>query len=190
MIFSRLTVVLLALLPALSGIVINALKKGADAEILHTRDENTLRLFRLTYPLVLVLSVLIFLSGIGARPFPGFIVMVGALLFVIGFVVRWTAVISLGKAFTVRVVILKQQRLKTDGIYSLVRHPSYTGLLMYYTGLGCIMQNWISLLLLVLVPLFVILYRIRLEERVLTDHFGAAYLDYSRRTWRLIPFVY
>lgn len=190
MIYSRLSVVLIALLPALSGIIINALKKGKDSEILQARDGNTLRLFRMAYPLVLLLSILIFLSGIGAQPFPDFIVIVGVLLFAIGFVVRWIAIISLGKAFTVRVVILKQQQLKTDGIYSLVRHPSYTGLLMYYTGLGCLMQNWVCLLLLLLIPLLVVLYRIRLEEQVLTDHFGVAYIDYTRRTWRLIPFVY
>jgi protein-S-isoprenylcysteine O-methyltransferase Ste14 len=42
-------------------------------------------------------------------------------------------------------------------------------------------QPWLLLLLVVLIPMQ--LYRVRKEERVLTEKFGAAYLDYKRQTW-------
>ncbi|HKC35820.1 MAG TPA: isoprenylcysteine carboxylmethyltransferase family protein, partial [Chitinophagaceae bacterium] len=80
--------------------------------------------------------------------------------------------------------------LKTDGIYKKIRHPSYTGFLMYYIGLGLIMQNWICLLLLTLVPFLVVLIRIKHEELVLNRHFGDQYKSYTQNTWKLFPYVF
>ena len=107
-----------------------------------------------------------------------------------GLALRWAAVLSLGSAFTVQIAILTNHSLKTDGVYKYIRHPSYTGLLLYYLGLGLAMQNWLCLLLLVAGPLIAVLNRIRLEENVLRGHFGEAYSDYVSRTGKLIPFIY
>ena len=47
-----------------------------------------------------------------------------------GIVIRWTAIFTLGKAFSANVAIREDQKLKQSGLYRLVRHPSYSGLLL------------------------------------------------------------
>jgi len=85
---------------------------------------------------------------------------------------------------------MKDQQLIKNGIYKLVRHPSYSGLLLYYLGLGLIMHNYISLSILIIGPLFAVAMRIRKEEQFLEDHFGEDYRLYRMTSHRLIPFIY
>ena len=75
------------------------------------------------------------------------------------------------------------------GPYRLIRHPSYTGLLITLLGLGFIYANWLSLLVLMGCSLLGLSYRIHVEEHVLKAHLGERYQEYMRRTKRLIPFV-
>ena len=87
--------------------------------------------------------------------------------------------IQLGRAFSVRA---KATTLVTSGIYSRIRNPIYIfGALMLAGFILWANQPWLLLLLVVLIPMQ--LYRVRKEERVLTEKFGAAYLDYKRQTW-------
>jgi protein-S-isoprenylcysteine O-methyltransferase Ste14 len=106
-----------------------------------------------------------------------------------GFVIRWASVIQLKRGFTVDVSISKSHELKTDGLYRTVRHPSYFGLLLIMTGEAISMVSLISFVCVVLPVSLAIMYRISLEEKILKDHFGEAYTDYSRRTKRIIPFL-
>jgi protein-S-isoprenylcysteine O-methyltransferase Ste14 len=118
------------------------------------------------------------------------IAIFGIALALPGFVIRWASVIQLKREFTVDVSISKSHELKTDGLYSIVRHPSYSGLLMLMTGLAISMVSIISLACVVVPVSLAIMYRIGLEEKILKDHFGEAYNDYSRRTKRIIPFLF
>jgi protein-S-isoprenylcysteine O-methyltransferase Ste14 len=71
-----------------------------------------------------------------------------------------------------------------------MRHPSYTGMLIIFTAVGLYERNWVSLAVLIIFPTAALLYRIQVEERALTEAFGHAYIEYQRRTRRLIPLVY
>jgi protein-S-isoprenylcysteine O-methyltransferase Ste14 len=173
-----------------SGFLINFIKKEGGTGIIFEQDAKTLLLFRSIIPAVLIVSVFIYFSRFGQyEPFT-IIFLLGYLLIITGLIVRWIAVLSLGKAFTVKVSILKDQSLKTDGIYKKIRHPSYTGFLMYYLGLGLIMQNWICLSILTIAPLVVVLLRIKQEELVLSGHFGDQYKAYTQKTWKLFPYLF
>jgi len=87
--------------------------------------------------------------------------------------------IELGRAFSVQA---KATTLVTTGVYSRIRNPIYFfGAL---TILGIIIwtgRPWLLLAFAVLIPLQVV--RSRKEGRVLTEKFGAAYLDYKQKTW-------
>ncbi len=111
-------------------------------------------------------------------------------LILAGLAIRWAAILMLGRAFSTNVAIRKTQRLKTDGLYRWVRHPSYTGMVFTFVGLGLDMRRWVSLAVVLLFPMVALLYRIHVEERALTEAFGSEYAEYSRRTRRLIPGVY
>ena len=185
-----ISVISTALAISVSGFLINFIKSKGGTDIKFEQDGITLLIFRSVIPSVLIASLLIFFSQSGKFEQPRIFFYIGLFLVLTGLMVRWIAVMSLGKAFTLKVTILKNQNLKTDGIYKKIRHPSYTGFLMYYLGLGLIMENWICLLILTIVPFLVVLKRIKLEELVLNNHFGDQYKSYALKTWKLVPYVF
>jgi len=107
-----------------------------------------------------------------------------------GTAVRWAAIFTLKSYFTVNVSILEGQRIVRHGVYRVIRHPSYTGLLLRYLGFGLAFANWLSAALIFLPLCAATLYRIRVEEVALRERFGEEYLSYARATKRLIPGVY
>jgi protein-S-isoprenylcysteine O-methyltransferase Ste14 len=111
-----------------------------------------------------------------------------ALLFV-GSIVRLWPVFVLGRRFSGLVAIQMDHKLVTTGIYRHVRNPSYLGLLVASLGWALVFRAGLGILIAALsfIPL---LARIRSEERLLAEHFGAEYESYRERTWRLLPGVY
>jgi protein-S-isoprenylcysteine O-methyltransferase Ste14 len=107
-----------------------------------------------------------------------------------GLVVRWASIWSLGRAFSVNVAIHADQKLYRGGLFGLVRHPSYTGMMIIFVAVGMRLENWAALAMVVIGPLAALLYRIHVEEAALGRAFGADYEDYSRSTKRLIPGIY
>ena len=103
---------------------------------------------------------------------------------------RFISVFTLGKMFTVDVTIRENHQIKTDGVYRYIRHPSYTGSLLSFTGLGLNWNNWLSLITLFVLITISFIYRIRVEEKLLTGQFGSKYLDYMKKTYRLLPWIY
>jgi protein-S-isoprenylcysteine O-methyltransferase len=114
----------------------------------------------------------------------------GVLLFAAGLIFRWWAIVTLGRFFTVDVVIEKDHELVDRGPFRWVRHPSYTGVLLAFVGFSLTLRNW-GAILVVLVPIFIaFLRRMRVEESALTEALGDRYGAYIRRTKRLVPGVY
>jgi protein-S-isoprenylcysteine O-methyltransferase Ste14 len=124
--------------------------------------------------------------------FPGFheLRLVAVLLMVAGLALRWTAFISLGKAFSANVAIRDTQALNRSGLYGLVRHPSYSGLLLIFLAIALAEKNWLSAAIVFIFPAAALLYRIHVEEAALHEAFGVQYVEYSRATKRLIPGIY
>jgi protein-S-isoprenylcysteine O-methyltransferase Ste14 len=117
--------------------------------------------------------------------------MVAAMLVLIaGVAFRWTAILSLGKAFSSNVAIRPTQAIYRGGLYRFLRHPSYTGLLLAFLAIGISERNWIAFLAILLPTTAALLYRIHVEEAALNEAFGAQYAAYSRQTKRLIPGIY
>jgi protein-S-isoprenylcysteine O-methyltransferase Ste14 len=111
-------------------------------------------------------------------------------LMVAGLIVRWTAILSLGNAFSVNVAIRDAQKLNRSGLYRFARHPSYSGMILMFLALGLTQSNWWACLCLLLPVTAALLYRIHVEEVALNEAFGGEYADYSRETKRLIPGIY
>jgi protein-S-isoprenylcysteine O-methyltransferase Ste14 len=114
----------------------------------------------------------------------------GVILFVTGLFLRWWAIITLGRFFTVDVTIEKDHELVERGPFRLVRHPSYTGVLLAFVGFALTLRNWAALLI-ILVPIFAaFIRRMNVEEEALSRALGSRYADYMSRTKRLVPFMY
>jgi protein-S-isoprenylcysteine O-methyltransferase Ste14 len=115
---------------------------------------------------------------------------VGVALIGLGIALRQWAVWTLGRYFTVVIRVTADQSVIEKGPYRWVRHPSYTGLLLTLLGLGAALSNWFSVLALVILPVFGIVYRIRVEERELLRRLGESYRRYAARRKRLVPGIW
>ncbi len=114
----------------------------------------------------------------------------GVVLFVAGGALQLWPVFVLGRRFSGLVAIPPGHTLQISGVYRIIRHPSYLGLLVSTLGWALAFRSAIGVILtaLMIVPL---LARIRSEEAMLQSEFGAEYDAYRARTeWRLIPGIY
>jgi protein-S-isoprenylcysteine O-methyltransferase Ste14 len=113
----------------------------------------------------------------------------GVVLFAAGGTLRIWPVFVLGRRFSGLVAIQPGHTLVTTGVYGMIRHPSYLGLLVSSLGWVLAFRSGVGVMLTVLLipPL---LARINSEERLLQTQFGREYETYRNRTWRLIPWLY
>ncbi len=115
---------------------------------------------------------------------------IGLALICVSIILRLVIISTLGIFFTVDVTIKQDHKLKKDGYYKYVRHPSYSASLLSFIGFGISLNNWISLVVVIVLVVTAFLIRIRIEEKTLIGHFGSEYLDYMEKTKRLIPFIF
>jgi protein-S-isoprenylcysteine O-methyltransferase Ste14 len=122
------------------------------------------------------------IDGDGAR-------WIGLALLAMGSLVRLWPVFVLGRRFSGLAAIQRDHELVTTGIYRYVRNPSYLGMLETSVGWALLFRAGVGILITALsvIPLVA---RIRSEERLLGEHFGAEYESYRAHTWRLLPGIY
>lgn len=104
-----------------------------------------------------------------------------------GLILRWTAIVTLGRYFTSNVAIQEGHTILKRGVYRYWRHPSYTGLWLAFVGLAIHFRNWWSLIIVIVPITTAMLYRIRVEEAALLETFGQDYEEYRKATGLLVP---
>jgi protein-S-isoprenylcysteine O-methyltransferase Ste14 len=127
---------------------------------------------------------------------PGLIV-VRYVVFILGLVaiiggsaLRQWAVSTLGASFTFDVRVASDQRVVTGGPYRFLRHPSYTGLIVSYIGLGLAFGNWVCVAILAILPTAGLVYRIHVEESALREKLGQDYVQFAAGRKRLVPGIW
>jgi protein-S-isoprenylcysteine O-methyltransferase Ste14 len=113
----------------------------------------------------------------------------GLLMMFLGSLLRRYCWRTLGEYFTGDVRAKPDQTVITSGPYRLVRHPSYTGGMMIFIGLGLALGSWFSLALLTIATIATYSYRVAVEERALLDAIGEPYSSYMKERKRFIPYV-
>ncbi len=153
-------------------------------------DKNSLRFIWIT--IALSISIGVFIAFNIAAPIirVNYFGYFGLLVIVSGVVIRFVAVYILGKFFTVDLAIDNNHKLVKKGSYKYIRHPSYTGSLLSFLGLGLSLNNWLSLAVIFIPVLISFIYRINVEEKLLLQQKDLEYKDYKNQTKRLIPFIY
>jgi protein-S-isoprenylcysteine O-methyltransferase Ste14 len=189
-----LYIVLLILIPAIwiafeIGLVIRDNSRGKGKT---TSDKGT-RYFNFIAITVGITAAAI-LNGFSKFFFPGgrttTVFLIGIAIMLIGMTLRYWAVILLGASFRTTIETDRDQKVISAGPYKLIRHPSYSGWLLICCGYGIALQNWLSLLVAVLLPLAALLYRIHVEEKALVSSLGSEYVEYQKRTKKLFPWVW
>jgi protein-S-isoprenylcysteine O-methyltransferase Ste14 len=107
-----------------------------------------------------------------------------------GLCLRQWAILVLGRFFTVDVRVHSNQVVVARGPYRWVRHPSYSGLIVFFVGVGLALSDWASLIVLALLPTAGLLVRIGSEERALLAALGEEYRRYAAARRRLFPGVW
>ena len=115
---------------------------------------------------------------------------IGAFLSVVGLVIRITSILTLKQHFTYTVTEIEDHELIETGLYKIIRHPGYLGQVIIFAGAATSLSNWLSIVFMLIPVLCGYLYRIRVEERFMIRQLGPKYLEYQKRTWRLIPWIY
>lgn len=118
-------------------------------------------------------------TGLWAPPLGWLLVLFG-----LGFAC-WARV-TLGRNWSGTVQLKQDHELIVAGPYRIVRHPIYTGMLLGVLGTVLAIGEPICLL----APLLIgggFWFKLRHEEAWMRERFGAAYVDYMRRTKALIP---
>ena len=134
---------------------------------------------------------------------------IGAIVCVLGCVLRLWSYQILDNLFTFDLAIRKNHKIVKTGPYRMVRHPSYTGMMMASLGfhmfhfspntiqaldlyLGSIGSWFIMIWVIASVVLSVYFFVIRIpkEEKMMQNEFKESWNLYVKDTWKLIPFVY
>lgn len=159
---------------------------SSGAPTTRTRRDWTHWMVVVPYYASLVAPVLEIASG-AAAPTP-YGMIVGGTCIALAAGLRWVGVTTLGRSFSAAVEVHDGHLLVDRGIYSVIRHPLYLGLVLLYVGLPLFAGARLSWLATAL-GLIGIVVRILVEERWLAEHL-AGYSDYMRRTKRLLPVVW
>jgi protein-S-isoprenylcysteine O-methyltransferase Ste14 len=111
----------------------------------------------------------------------------GAAVLALGLYVLHRSHRDLGTNWSNTLELKRDHALVTRGIYAQLRHPMYLALLLHGAGQALVVPNWLA------GPAFLVPFaalvatRLRAEERMMRDAFGAAYDAYAAKTPRLIP---
>jgi protein-S-isoprenylcysteine O-methyltransferase Ste14 len=127
------------------------------------------------------------LPGAAISPGRWPVFVVGLVLMWAGIVIRQWAVTLLGRFFTVDVRVQSGQAVVDRGPYRWVRHPSYSGMIITFVGMGLALGNWVSLAVLLVVPTAGLIVRIHIEERALYEALGEPYRRFAAGRRRLFP---
>jgi len=118
-----------------------------------------------------------------------YLYLVGMSTFLLAFLGRILTLRKIGDSYTQFIEPVPGAPLVTSGIYSIIRHPLYMLFGVEIVGFVIIRFNYISLAALI-IDIITTLYRVRKEEILLYNRFGEEFVNYQKRTKKLIPFVY
>jgi protein-S-isoprenylcysteine O-methyltransferase Ste14 len=165
-------------------------KRAKNSAVKNNRDSQSLLILWVTIGLCMSIGPVIAGYQIWTFHDAGTTAAIGMGIFIIGFIIRWIAIIQLGKMFTVNVVIADKHELKTTGLYKIVRHPSYSGLLLIIAGLATCTNSLLAIIVVFVPSLLALNYRINIEEKALTGEFGEQYIAYKAKVNKLVPGIY
>jgi len=185
-VIEKILAVVVLLFPA-SEIILAVVKRSRDRAV-HNEDKGSIHVLWVSIASGTALALVLRTIHWARIPGPGSVrLLVALLLLLAGLAVRWAAILTLGRLFTVDVAILTEHRVVRTGPYRFVRHPSYTGLLMALLGLGLYFGSWLSIIAMMIPITLAVVNRVEKEEAALMASLGPEYASYCAHTKRFIP---
>lgn len=171
------------------------LRKGDKALSLKAglSDKGSSKLLMLTGTLTIASLLIAPLLNTKGWGFLGNIIpinWIGIAMMIAGLTLRYLAAKTLGEFYTRTLLVTPEQQIIAQGIYKIIRHPGYLGVLLGSMGGGLATSNWMVIVTILVTKFIGLGYRIYSEEEMLKTAFGDKYTAYMKNTWRLIPFIY
>lgn len=139
---------------------------------------------------LLLLAPVLNINGWGFLGTGAGINWIGILLMISGLTLRYLAAKTLGEFYTRTLLVTPEQQVIKQGVYKVVRHPGYLGILIASVGAGLATANWIVVVTIIMTKFIGLSYRIYSEEAMLKVALGDNYRAYMENTSRLIPFIF
>ena len=159
-------------------------------EISKSGDKGSVWLLTILISIGFWLSFIIASTKIGRIYHWNTFFLIGSCLVITGLIIRVISIFKLKQQFTYTVTKIENHELIETGLYKIIRHPGYLGQLIIFLGISASLSNWISIILMIIPVLLGYLNRINIEEKFMIEQLGQKYLDYQKRTKRLIPAIY
>ena len=159
-------------------------------EISESGDKGSIWILVLSISIGYWLSFMLASTRIGRLYSWNTLFIIGSALVLIGLIIRVTSILALKKQFTYTVTKVDNHELIEIGLYKIIRHPGYLGQLIIFLGIATALSNWLSVLLMIIPVFGGYLNRINVEEKFMTSQMGQPYVDYKKRTKRLIPGIF
>ena len=166
------------------------LRNRNKSRVTSSGDKGSLWLLYGLITLGYVLSFAIGMTKIGRIHYWNTFFAIGAILVVIGLIIRITSIMTLRQYFTYSVANVEDHKLIETGLYKNIRHPGYLGQLLIFLGISISISNWLSIPLMMIPIMIGYIYRMNVEERFMVEQLGEKYLNYQKHTRRIIPLVY
>ena len=119
---------------------------------------------------------------------PKIVTWIGCIIFIISYIIY--GVILKENSYLLRTIeVEKEQKLVDTGLYGIIRHPMYAITLFLFLSIPLILGSIISFIIFLIYP-FIIVRRIKNEEKVLEKDLKG-YKKYEKKVkYRLIPFIW
>jgi protein-S-isoprenylcysteine O-methyltransferase Ste14 len=95
----------------------------------------------------------------------------------------------LGSSYSQDIIIQKNHKIITAGIYKIIRHPQYLSQILSDLGAAVALMSYIALPFIILLEIPLFIMRAMLEDKLLKKHFGEEYLSYKNKSGFMIPFI-
>ena len=162
------------------------LRRRLDAREKEMTQKRVLALSGLMFLTAFVLAGLSFRFGF--LRFPGWVSILGAVLFLLGYVLY--AFVLKENAYLARTIQVEQgQKVVDTGLYGVVRHPMYAATLLLFLSMPLILGSLLAFLVMLVYP-FLIARRIQNEEQVLLRELPGYGAYRQKVRWRMIPYVW
>ncbi len=184
-----LTIIILDQIVVFADIMIRPATPLEDADA----STKMVGLLLLLHPFILAIIFYeqIFLTSVFLPSLDNTIISyIGITIYIVGGLVVLRSRIQLGRYGDGTTKLKNDHQLLTEGLYSHIRHPLYSGALLGRIGLGLSFRGYIATILFVLVNFIVFRKRMEIEEKSLISKFGADYEEYMKQTKRLFPYIY
>jgi protein-S-isoprenylcysteine O-methyltransferase Ste14 len=172
----------------IGAMILPRLRRYREGKTLEIKDRRSGMI--VVFGLIAAVYLAFGLSLAGIALLPDWLFYPGIALMVLGIFIRQWSIALLGGFFSALVSVQAGQTIIRKGPYRYVRHPSYTGAIMIFTGIGLAILSWGAMLVLLAASFIVYGYRIRIEEKALVERFGEEYVRYMAETKMLLPFIF